>query len=698
MSFCRTAIFFIAFAPAAFAGASFCAAPIYPPPGALAAGASQAPYSAISAKPSLTKDQRSKLASLCWRIDDKTGRVLGPGGAVLTQGQMSAFLAAYDTDKNPIGPDEKSDLYSEDRCRFEPDRVLCRDEHGKISALTYLDEASFRQQDMLQKSQDLVERVAAFLATQPPGRPLSAAARDEISRMSLNITGKKSLPPALAGMISLRASLPAGELRGDFLRADRDLTRFFDGQESFKDFLAANNFPAVRTGEWNAKASQSYFNSTEAKLGALCAAKTQAVLLQNPVGAELMKRFEDKGGEIRLPAFLVGNLGDFDAAAYFPGNDTVIFNRKYILDDPAFNALSNAQKRTLHQDSNKMNAWLLAHPAVFNRFIRNNDFVIAHELTHAALDREVPTGPYTPGDILENEHEAYTTQMRYMMAQILAHPRASLANSNYQDWMPQLQSMLANYNQFLQGIDQQYLSGDSVEAADIPTAEEIVRREKSGSLALGLKSLPLLGKELVKIMGLDETSDALGRFQRDYQARTRKFLSGSYKTMQSEAKSRFPIIAAQALARSRKESSDAALNDLAGAKALAESANILGAKDSRIIAQVQQAALGRARARLFDLRRAKSIEDRYSDIYAAYAFAAIPQDGQAIVQAEEAADDFISEALAGAKSGKGARRAVVLNLRLADSLAQEIYDSAASDKIEAVLKKLNAQGEMDAEN
>ncbi|MDE2314718.1 MAG: hypothetical protein KGL04_11155, partial [Elusimicrobia bacterium] len=478
----------------------------------------------------------------------------------------------------------------------------------------------------------------------------------------------------------------------------RDLTRFFDGQEPLKDFLAANNFPAVHTGEWNAKASQSYFNSTEAKLGALCAAKTQAVLSRNPVGAELMKRFEDKNGKVRLPAFLVGNLGDFDAAAYFPGNDTVIFNRKYILDDPAFGALSGAQKRALHEDSNKMSAWLLAHPAVFDRFIRNNDFIIAHELTHAALDREIPTGPYTPGDLLENEHEAYTTQMRYMMAQILAHPRASLANANYQNWMPQLQSMLANYNQFLQGIDQQYLSGDSVEAADIPTAEEIVRREKGGSLALGLKSLPLLGKELVKIMGLDETNDALGRFQRDYEARTKKFLSGDYKAIQSEAMTRFPGVAAQALARSRSESSDAALNDLAGAKALAESANVLGAQDGQVIARIQRAATERARARLSDSRRAKNMEDRYSDIYASYAFAAIPQDSPAIAQAEEAAGDFISEALARANSGHGARRDVVLDLRMADSLAQETYDSAASDKIEAALRKLGAQGGMDAEN
>ena len=580
----------LAFAPAASAGASFCTAPIYPPAAALAAGASQAPYVVSSAKPALSKDDRDELASLCWSIDKKTGRVTGPGGAILTRGGMDAFLADYDTDKYPLTSDEKSGLYLGGRCRFDPGRVLCKDDKGKVSTLSYLDEASFRRQQSLQQSEELAERIGSFLAQQPSGKPLSAAALAEIGQISFNITGKKTLPQALAGMISLRAKLPAGTLQGDFQNAARDLTRFFDGQESVKDFTQANNFPAVHTGEWGAKASQSYFDGTEAKLGALCAAKTRAILSQNPVGAELMKRFKDNNGAIKLPAFLIGNLGDFDAAAYIPGTDTVVFNRKYILNDPAFNTLSNSDKQALYDDSNKMNGWLLAHPAVFDSFIGNNDFTIAHELTHAALDREIPTGPYTQADILENEHEAYTTQMRYMMAQILAHPKASLANPNYESWMPELQSMLASYNQFLQGIDQQYLNGDSVQAASIPTAKQIVDREESMSSAIGRQVRSLLPKELLKILGLKETGAALGQFESDYQARTKKFLGGDYKKMQSEAEARFPAVAQAALTRSANESAGAAQNDLTGADSLAEAALVLGANDGALIARIQAAA------------------------------------------------------------------------------------------------------------
>ena len=654
----------------------------------MAAGASRAPYVASSAKPALSKDDRDELSSLCWSIGKKTGRVTGPGGAVLTRGEMSAFLADYDTDKYPLTSDEKSGLYLGGRCRFEPGRVLCKDAKGKVQALSYLDEASFRRQQSLQQSEVLAERIGAFLAQQPPGKPLSAAALAQIGQISFNITGKKTLPPALAGMISLRAKLPAGALRGDFQSAARDLTRFFDGEESVKDFRKANNFPAVRTGEWGAKASQSYFDGTEAKLGALCAAKTRTILSQNPVGAELMKRFKVNGGAVKLPAFLIGNLGDFDAAAYVPGMDTVVFNRKYILDDPAFNALSNSAKRALYDDSSKMNAWLLVHPAVFDSFIGNNDFTIAHELTHAALDREIPTGPYTQADILENEHEAYTLQMRYMMAQILAHPKASLANSNYEGWMPELQSMLASYNQFLQGIDLQYLSGDSVQAASIPTVKQLVSREESTSSAIGRQVRSLLPKELLKILGLKETSAALGRFESDYQARTKKFMGGDYKNMQSEAEARFPAIAQAALTRSANEPVGAALNDLTGANSLAETALVLNAKDSALFSKIQKAAAHKSLDQLTAARLAKSSAERYHAILYSFQFGQLSNDEKLQIETGDEALSFIDSALARAAAGKGSPE----DLKMAGDLAQAIGDDDSAAQVQAALTKLQQGG------
>ncbi|MHB2025771.1 MAG: hypothetical protein ACYCPQ_03895 [Elusimicrobiota bacterium] len=681
-----------------FAAPPLCDRAVVPNPDTVAAHASSDKVNVKDA--ALSADVRQSLEFLCWKLDAKNGFMLSPNSRALTKGELEAFLSDYDPIINPITADERSALYLGPNCRFDAHHVLCFSGQGLAHPLSNLDEAVFKRDMTLQESKSLSERIESYLSSQPGDKPLSKSALSHIAALSNNMTGQEKLPRALAEEVRLDAGLSAGDLRGSFQRIARNLDLFFDGQTSVKDLRAANQFPSIHTGEWQTAGQKPYLDSSESRVGRLCRKETIAVLSQNPVGREVLDHFKDKKGIVRLPSFLIGDLGDFDDAAYLPGHNTVILNKKYLLQDKAFSILPKNEKKILLFDSDKMNAWFAGHPDVVAAFVKNDDFAIAHELTHAWLDRKIPLGPYDPADILENEYEAFTAQMRYMQAQILAHPQSSLANSNYQDWMEPLESFLANYNQFRQHIAAAYLSGDSVAAADIPTALDIVESQEKNSmfLAAASRSWSLIKKELLKTYGLAETQNALNRFGRNYRADSDDFEKGEYPAMKRQAQFRFPMIAQRMLAQGAAAASDAAaeskFEDAFALTKLAASAASPGdafdlAKDGALFSRIHNAEKSRASADISKARAEKHVSSRYDDIYYACRFAKSAMDPKLEEAAGQVSRTFIAWALK--PSGKN-KKSIQKNLAYAQSLATTIGDQELLKEIHAALMRAKHGG------
>ncbi len=679
--FIALALAFLLNPPVFAAPSNFCPEPIGPPVNALAPGSSKKPFNAL--KPPLSKGVGSLLESLCWKVDGETGLVEGPRKTLLTEGQMKAFLSDYNVKENPLTDEERGDLY-EVGCRFDSsNHILYRKDHAKPRTLSNLSVLVFQRKRMLGLSQRLAGRIEGVLAKQDPHKPLSPKALKEIEQMSFNTVGSRSLPPALKELIQLRSGNSVGDIERELTRAQADFSRMFDGKESPRELSRTlvqlnhlNQFPKIHTGEWRSQVSDFYFNKSESRLGREAQKQIQAVLSQNPVGVEILNRFRDNSGKIKLPGFAVGDLQGFDWAVSVPGKNLLIFNIKSVLKDPTLRPFEKSADPP-PQDSISLARWFLRHPQAMKSFVKNNDFVIAHELTHLANDREIPRG-YNPADVLEDEHEAFTAETRYALAQIELHPRSSLANPNYQEELSwRIRPMLVNYGKFLQGIDYGYLNGNSVAAMHFEDAAQLVERERlDKEKRLGRETPDEIKKSLLKIFGLQETQEAEDRFGKVYEEKTKKFIAGDYLKMRADARKNFPKIAEKFLVKAHQERNwGRYYYNIQNAMNLAVIARDLGVSaENSFIARLQEKSAAQAlRTFAFSRRGKRSSRDFYLRI--SYAFAALSKNQKIENQARAAAVDSIKASLRSKRY-----------LKSAEALAREIGDQSLLEQVREAIR------------
>jgi hypothetical protein len=126
-------------------------------------------------------------------------------------------------------------------------------------------------------------------------------------------------------------------------------------------------------------------------------------LSRNPVGRQVLDGLRDRGGSVRLPAFLV-RKESLAIAAYDAPYDAIF--------------LGESEARSYAPTV----AAFLADPAAQARYVHENQTTIAHELEHAVQARRSVFEPGQFGNAIEYEWEAYMTEHAYTHARLLANP------------------------------------------------------------------------------------------------------------------------------------------------------------------------------------------------------------------------------------------------------------------------------------
>lgn len=158
---------------------------------------------------------------------------------------------------------------------------------------------------------------------------------------------------------------------------------------------------------------------TQVVRGDAMAREVVADLSANPVGRRILDDLRDRFGRVRLPEFYVSNQTT-SIAAYRSVPNGVFLSRSEILG----------------------NGWtierFLSDPALQRRYIRDNQALLAHELTHAGQARRSPLEPGQFGMPVEYEYEAYLNEHLYTHAMLQADPgRVDLDGElgSYQAWI-----------------------------------------------------------------------------------------------------------------------------------------------------------------------------------------------------------------------------------------------------------------------
>ncbi|MDE2292845.1 MAG: hypothetical protein KGL53_12250, partial [Elusimicrobia bacterium] len=301
--------------------------------------------------------------------------------------------------------------------------------------------------------------------------------------------------------------------------------------------------------------------------------------------------------------------------------------------------------------------------------------------THAALDREVPLGPYVTQDPLEHEHEAYTLECRYVLAQLAAHPKEALADRAYDKELPALAEVVGNYDQFLQRIDTSYRGGNSVAGEDVKTVGQLVQDETGRTLArraayAARRLEGLVRTASAELLGLKETQSALDAFQKDYDRRDSDFRARTLPLMQAQTKAQAPAWAAQALAdAAAAPTGEDRFFSISAANTLARMARAQGSDDGGVLDKARDLAVGTARADLARAGRTRDAEGAYGALWEAESFADLSSDAAVKADADRAVRRYVEQTLAG---GGGDAR-----LFYSSELAKRIGDSALQARVEA---------------
>lgn len=325
--------------------------------------------------------------------------------------------------------------------RLEPDgRVLDLE-------LKLLDAAGLAEARRLLHASDRrrkLERLRAFLATQPPDAPLSPEARREALLLADGRLYELLQRPGMtAGALSRMARLDLNAV-----------ARVFDGN-------AAKGAVAVAAPD-TAPADRPrfpYLTAAEQQAGEAMRAAAVAQLSRYERGRLILSRLNGRDGAPELPPILVEDTGA-GAAMYDPVRRAVVIDREAAVTESMVGVLpvDRAGRRRELARPDALAQALAANPDVARRLMEKNDVLVAHELTHAWQDRRdsiwrrMRKGHIPQAVPFEYEEEANLEKNLYIHDVLRSNPGASIDPTEFDDY----QLMLARYGRWLQALRQTY--------------------------------------------------------------------------------------------------------------------------------------------------------------------------------------------------------------------------------------------------
>lgn len=350
-----------------------------------------------------------------------------------------------------------------------------------------------------------ISSLRAALRGLPPDRPIPP---DIAARVKAAHSAGSTVPQNVLDAIA--AGAPAGKVLAATDGAYASLTRYFDGDRDAES-LIRSALPVVPG--WNEPAKpRALVGAIEEQVAAKLSADLAARFATHPAGREMLERFRDKDGQVRLPAVRVLKLSQrpddpgygLAAAVQDPSNGSVVLNH-WVAARIAIAAAPPERRAALSAelgDASKLNALLLKDPAVRAQVLKGMEITIAHEFVHSwqnrrsAFDVEMVRGNLPGTNPLEKEHEAYREQYRYFHSLLKAHPVDAVSSGELAGY----RSALADYDAYRAQITQIY-TGNFAGSSDFKTvaASQADRRamaetlRKDGPVAWARQGLKLLG-------------------------------------------------------------------------------------------------------------------------------------------------------------------------------------------------------------
>lgn len=456
----------------------------------------------LSAAP-IDAGRRSAWKHAGFRFDDAAGRILRADGKPLPDGEFRRLSAPFDAAAEPmeamlwVGLMAQGVRLDEGTCFFhEPDRP---------EPVTRLEIAG------LKPSQDkglefmALSNLRATLKTLPGDRPIPP---DVAARLkAAHLAGAKLPQEALD---ALAAGAPAREILAGTEDSYASLTRFFDAQRGAGS-LVTSALPYVPGLNEPAK-PRALVGSVEERLAQALSADLSARFATHEAGREMIERFRDKDGVVRLPVVRVLKLSQRPddpgygraAAVQDPSNGTVIINH-WVAARIAVDAAPPGKRAALSRelsDAAKLNARLLRDPQLRGKVLKGVEIIVAHEFVHAwqnrrdVYDVEMARGNLPPSNPLEKEHEAYREQFRYFHSLLKTHPADAASSPELHGY----RALLSDYDGYRAAITQAYM-GTFAGSSDFRTVKQVQEDRRALARSLRGESAEQWMRQGFKLLG-----------------------------------------------------------------------------------------------------------------------------------------------------------------------------------------------------
>lgn len=366
-----------------------------------------------------------------------------------------------------------------------------------------------------------LERLLATIRTLPPEAPVPVKVRAMAQQMA---AAGAPLPPEVRAVLD-RPGATVAMLRGPATASYQGLQRFFDGMAPLGDTMG---LAVPATGGAAARRSP-YRNSAEQEFGRALQGAFRAELARNPVGADLLTRF-DRDRRNGAPNLLVLKLNQrpedtTQGAVYDQSHDTMIINHWTVADvvrrrtPPA----KRASVEPLLSDPAKLMAFVTKDPELMKALIQEIDVEYFHELLHAnqsrrtRIDDEAVRGNAPPANPIDKEREAHREHCRYLLSKASYDPAAVNASR----WRNYCVGMLRDPDAFQDEVTRSYLSTFAGNA----TGPEFLQMQevRRAAAAAPAPDWVQAGRQALRRLGLGYGDAAIADFNRDVRSRSAAF-------------------------------------------------------------------------------------------------------------------------------------------------------------------------------
>ncbi|MBI4057010.1 MAG: hypothetical protein HY399_05615 [Elusimicrobia bacterium] len=474
---------------------------------------------------------------LGYRFDEKTGIILSPTNQPTSRSEISSLLQPF-TSIEEVKPESRTGLITVGyRIDYQTGHIL--DPKTK-KPINRLEATALLYSFALGNKHLILERAHHLSSSYPDSSSVSDMVRELLSR-------EKGVMPQELMSVADTAKTNSANLRQQVEQAYIHSTQFWDGQ-SFSDGIKKSNL-LTRSSPPTAPHPRSYpkipiyFDETEKKVGKVLSQDITTRLSLNPVGRELLSKFKDRFGRIKLPGVLVTWIDPRAGAIYNSQSKSLIVNQQYILDGLLSDFPEKDRDKMGQQlgDPKKLADYLLKNPKARARFVTQNDVPILHELTHAWQDKrghlflEMNRGHLPGVDPLESEYEAFLNQSRYIHYQLMKDAESVAWNRYLSTYL----SFMVDFDLGTESIHQTY-SRDWPEGAATFATTDSLQTERLGVTRRLMEDPNQRVIQQIKIRGMKHGTRVLQEEKSDYKRRMDQFLKTEYPQLRQEAYAQIP--------------------------------------------------------------------------------------------------------------------------------------------------------------